>query len=315
MPLEPTHPALGARLFAALQYGLPKHLLSRVIYSVMRSQRRPLRNALLNVFLRGYRVNMSEAVQPDPFAYASFNDFFTRALRAEARPVVAEPDVLASPVDGTVSQCGDIAADLLLQAKGHHYSLDDLLAGDQAASARYRGGSFACIYLAPYNYHRIHMPCSGRLRNTVYVPGDLFSVNSKTVSAVPRVFARNERVICEFDTPAGPMALIAVGALFVGSMEMVHCGEINPPPRARTSAVAIATGAGTSFAKGAELGRFNMGSTVILLFGPGRVGWSREVRAQATLRMGQAIGEILQAATPAAQPCSDRQSARESVRE
>jgi phosphatidylserine decarboxylase len=300
---ELTRPSLGARLFAALQYGLPKHLLSRLVHSVTRSRRRPLRNALLKGFLRGYRVNMAEAVQPDPFAYPSFNDFFTRALRAEARPVAPEPHALASPVDGTVSQCGSIDADLLVQAKGHHYSLLELLAGDRAAAERYRGGSFACIYLAPYNYHRIHMPCSGRLRSTVYVPGELFSVNSKTVSAVPRVFARNERVICEFDTLAGPMALIAVGALFVGSMELVHCGEINPPPRDRAAPRTVSTGVGTSFAKGAELGRFNMGSTVILLFTAGQIAWGHELRAECPVRMGEAIGQMLaQAALASPKP-------------
>jgi phosphatidylserine decarboxylase len=292
MNQELTRPTVGARLFAALQYGLPKHLLSRLVHGITRSRRQSLRNALLRSFLRGYQVNMAEALQPDPFAYPSFNDFFTRALRAEARPIAPDPHVLASPVDGMVSQCGRIDSHLLLQAKGHHYSLDELLAGDAAASERYRGGSFACIYLAPYNYHRIHMPCSGQLRGTVYVPGDLFSVNHMTVTAVPRVFARNERVICEFETPAGPMAVVCVGALFVGSMEMVHCGEVNPPPRARPGPVTIADGVGTRFTKGAELGRFNMGSTVILLFGPGRIEWSEELRAQCPLRMGQAIGHI-----------------------
>lgn len=287
-----TELTLGARLFAGLQYALPKHLLSRLMYHLMRSQRPVLKKALVKGFLRGYRVDMSEAVQPDPLAYASFNDFFTRALKAEARPVTPEPHTLISPVDGTLSQCGPIDERVLIQAKGRDYSLDDLLAGDAAACERYRGGNFACIYLAPYNYHRIHMPYGGRLRSTLYVPGDLFSVNRMTVTAVPRVFARNERVICEFDTDAGPMAMIAVGALFVGSMSLVHCGEVNPPPRLRNAPLAIPTGVGTSYAKGDELGRFNMGSTVIMLFGPGRVAWGSKLTGACTLRMGEPIGEL-----------------------
>jgi phosphatidylserine decarboxylase len=295
---EEPGPTLGARLFAALQYVLPKHLLSRLIYKLMRSRAVPLRNALLRGFLRGYAVDMAEALQPDPFAYPSFNAFFTRALRAEARPLAAGSQTLLSPVDGTVSQRGSIDGDQLFQAKGRHYSLDELLAGDRAASERYRGGTFACIYLAPYNYHRIHMPCSGRLRSTVYVPGDLFSVNTMTVRTVPRVFARNERVICEFDTAAGPMALIPVGALFVGSMELVYCGEINPPPRLRRAPLAIPTGVGTHLAKGAELGRFNMGSTVILLFPPGAVALSAGLQALGTVRMGESMGELLLPASP-----------------
>jgi phosphatidylserine decarboxylase len=289
---------VGARAFAALQYALPKHLLSRLVHKVTRSRAVRLKNALLRGFLRNYRVDMSEALQADPFAYPSFNEFFTRALRPEARPIAAGQCELASPVDGTVSQCGSITADQLFQAKGHYYSLEELLAGDRAAAARYRAGSFACIYLAPYNYHRIHMPCSARLRSTTYVPGDLFSVNSMTVRTVPRVFARNERVICEFETVVGAMALIPVGALFVGSMEMVHCGEVNPPSQRRGAPVPIQTGAGAHFAKGAELGRFNMGSTVILLFQPGCVAWHRELRPLSTVRMGQSIAELRVQAPP-----------------
>ena len=301
---EPTSSEAGAsaRLFAALQYCLPKHLLSRLMHKLMRSRAEPVRNMLLRSFLRGYAVNMAEAAEPNPFAYASFNDFFTRALRAEARPLAGGPQTLISPVDGTVSQCGSILGGQLFQAKGHHYSLDELLAGDPAASERYRGGTFACIYLAPYNYHRIHMPCSGRLRSTVYVPGDLFSVNTMTVRTVPRVFARNERVICEFDTAVGPMALIPVGALFVGSMELVYCGEINPPPRRRRTPLSTDAGVGTYFTKGAELGRFNMGSTVVLLFPPGAVTLSSSLRAQSTVRMGEALGELQLPAGASAEP-------------
>lgn len=288
----PPEAGWGDRLFAALQYALPKHLLSRFIYSVMRCESPAIRRLIIGNFLRGYAVNMAEAAQSDPYAYRSFNDFFTRALRTDARPITAAADVIAGPVDGTLSQCGDIRAESLVQAKGHYYSLAELLANDTAAIDTYRDGSFACIYLAPYNYHRIHMPFAGRLRSTVYVPGDLFSVNAATVRAVPRVFARNERVICDFDTHAGRMAVILVGALFVGSMQTVHCGEINPPPRRRKSPQLIEQGAGREFTKGEELGRFNMGSTVVLLFQRNRVRWENTLVPELKVKLGEAIGRV-----------------------
>jgi phosphatidylserine decarboxylase precursor len=279
--------------FAGLQYVLPKHALSRVIYAVARSERPWVRNTFLRIFLSGYTLNMAEAVQPDPFSYRSFNDFFTRALRPDARPIDAGNDVVVSPVDGTVSQCGQLEDNLLLQAKGHRYSLQDLLAGDAEAVEAYRGGSFACIYLAPYNYHRIHMPYAGTARGNLYVPGDLFSVNATTVRAVPSVFARNERLICDFATPLGRMAVILVGALFVGSIETVHCGEVNPPPRGRKTPVRIATGVGQQFAKGEELGRFNMGSTVVLLFERNRLAWDPQLVAESRVQLGRGIARAV----------------------
>ncbi|MET0498420.1 MAG: archaetidylserine decarboxylase [Steroidobacteraceae bacterium] len=281
--------SVSDRLFAALQYVLPKHALSRMIYRVMRNESPTVKRLIITNFLKGYRVDMAEALQSDPLAYRSFNDFFTRALRPEARPIAEEPDAVVSPVDGTVSQCAPIHGDALIQAKGRSYTLNELLAGDAASVAAYRDGSFACIYLAPYNYHRIHMPFGGSLRSTVYVPGDLFSVNAATARAVPRLFARNERVICDFDTTIGRMAVIPVGALFVGSMETVYCGEINPPPRSSHGVYPIAKGVGQSFLKGAELARFNMGSTVVLLFQRDCVTWQNTVIPQATVRLGQVI--------------------------
>ncbi|HEY6643588.1 archaetidylserine decarboxylase [Povalibacter sp.] len=284
---------LGDRLFAGLQYVLPKHLLSRLIYSVMRTESPALRRLIIANFLRGYDVNMTEAVQSDPFAYRSFNDFFTRALRPDARPIAAGDDVVVSPVDGTLSQCGAIRDGQLLQAKGHDYSLLELLANDTAAAATYRNGSFACIYLAPYNYHRIHMPVAGTARSTVYVPGDLFSVNTATARTVPRLFARNERVICDFDTAFGRAAMILVGALFVGSMATVHCGEINPPPRRRKAPVTIDKGIGHPFAKGEELGRFNMGSTVVMLFQQDRIRWEPALAPQRKVVLGATIAQAI----------------------
>lgn len=277
------------RLFAALQYLLPKHLLSRCMYSIARSERPLIKNTLLRIFLKGYRINMAEAAQPNPFAYRSFNDFFTRALRAGARPIAASADVVVSPVDGTLSQCGELQSDSILQAKGHRYSLRQLLAGDEEAIAAYRDGSFACIYLAPHNYHRIHLPYGGTARANRYVPGDLFSVNAATARAVSAVFARNERLICDFDTALGRMAVILVGALFVGSIETVHCGEVNPPPQRRKTPVSIAAGVGRRFEKGEELGRFNMGSTVVLLFQRGRLKWDDALVPDSTVELGRAI--------------------------
>lgn len=282
--------SVGDRLFATLQHLLPKHLLSRVIYSVMRSESPALKRALIGGFLKGYRVNMAEAVQSDPFAYRSFNEFFTRPLRPGARTIAPGDDIIVSPVDGTVSQAGPIHDRAIIQAKGISYSLEELLANDADGARAYRNGSFACIYLAPFNYHRIHMPFGGRLLKTVYVPGDLFSVNAATARAVPRVFARNERVICEFETILGRMAVVLVGALFVGSMETVYAGEINPPPRPKRGAVPISKGIGQTFTKGAELGRFNMGSTVVLLFQENRASWEEFLQPQATVQLGSVIG-------------------------
>lgn len=284
---------LGDRLFALLQYLLPKHLLSRLIYRLMRQRSPFVKNTVLRIFLAGYRVDMSEAEQSDPYSYASFNEFFTRALRPGVRPIAADPQLIVSPVDGTVSQCGPIENDTIVQAKGQAYSLASLLGGDREMVETYRGGSFACLYLAPYNYHRIHMPMDGTVLRNTYVPGDLFSVNAATVRAVPRVFARNERLICDFDTHVGRMAVILVGALFVGSIETVHCGEVNPPPRGRKRIVPIAEGVGRSFQKGEELGRFNMGSTVILLFQSQRVRWDATLAPETQVRLGRAIGRVI----------------------
>jgi phosphatidylserine decarboxylase len=295
----PSRATLGDRLFAGLQYILPKHLLSRLIYALARSRAPFVKNTFLRIFLSQYDVNMNEAVQADPFAYPSFNEFFTRALKTDARPIAAAPELVVSPVDGRVSQCGLLEDDALIQAKGRYYTLLELLAGDTEAVAAYRGGSFACIYLAPFNYHRIHMPVPGAARASVYVPGDLFSVNAATARAVPRLFARNERLICEFDTPAGRMAMILVGALFVGSIETVHCGEVNPPPRRRKAPISLPQGLGREFAKGEELGRFNMGSTVVLLFERNRIRWDAGLVAGAPVRLGAPIARIVADATRA----------------
>ena len=283
---------MNDQAFAALQYALPKHWMSRGIYRLMRSTTPWVRNLTLDIFLRGYDVNMSEAVQSDPYAYPTFNAFFTRALKPEARPIANDDDAFVSPVDGTVSQCGAIDHDRVFQAKGQTYSLRTLLGGDAALADKYRDGSFATIYLAPYNYHRIHMPFAGTVRNTIYVPGDLFSVNASTARTVPSLFARNERLICEFDSPRGPFAMAFIGALHVGSMETTWCGEVNPPPRHKKAPVEIIAGRGASLAKGAEAGRFNMGSTVVIVTPPNFLTWSDTLRPNAIVRMGTRIGTV-----------------------
>jgi phosphatidylserine decarboxylase len=278
--------AIGGRLFVWLQYVLPQHALSRLILAATRVRTPWFKNLLTRGFLWLFSVDMSEAAQTDPYRYGSFNEFFTRALRAEARPIDAAPDTVASPVDGTVSECGAIDHDRLLQAKGRQYTLGELLA-QQPWARSFEGGSFATVYLAPFNYHRIHMPVRGTLRDTVYVPGRLFSVNSTTARCVPRLFACNERVLTLFDTEFGQFALVMVGALNVGSMATEWAGDITPAVRRVVTRI---PGPAVTLDKGAELGRFNMGSTVILLFEPQQVRWHPLLRAGSVLQLGQAIG-------------------------
>jgi len=281
----------GDALFARLQQSLPQHLLSRGMHALARSRQPVVRNAILRTVLRSYpQIDMHEALQPDPFAYDSFNAFFTRELRPGARPIVTDARTLAAPVDGTVSQLGATQAGQLLQAKGMQYSCAGLLA-DTPSAGRYLGGSFACLYLAPYNYHRIHMPCDGVLRATRYVPGQLFSVNAATARTVPDLFARNERVVCDFDTDDGPLCMVLVGALFVGSIETVYAGEINPPPGRRGQVRAIDAGVGRAFKRGEELGRFNMGSTVILLTGNPAT-FAPRVEPTEPVRLGQLLARF-----------------------
>lgn len=287
----------GARAFVALQYVLPQHAISALVHSVTRMRASWFKNLLIRAFMKGYSPDLSDAVHTDPLAYESFNAFFTRALRAGARPLDAAPGAIISPVDGTVSECGPIDGDRIVQAKGHDYSLGALLAGREELAVQYRGGRFATIYLAPYNYHRIHMPLPGVLRNAWFVPGALFSVNATTAAHVAGLFARNERVICQFDgvdgTPA--FALVMVGALNVGSMDTVWHGEVAPRrDRVVTELGASARQSPLTLAKGDEMGRFNMGSTVIVLLPPGAAEWSPELGAGRTLRLGERIGVLAQ---------------------
>ena len=286
-------PGVAGRAFVALQRLLPQHGISRIVLAATRSRVPAFKNALIRLFVRGFNPDMSDAVEREPTAYPSFNEFFTRALRAGTRPVDADPRAIVSPVDGTVSEAGTLSADRLLQAKGHEYTLRALLAGNPAWERSFAGGSFATIYLAPYNYHRIHMPLPGELRETFYVPGKLFSVNRTTAQLVPGLFSINERVFCGFDSGGLPWAIILVGALNVGSMATVWHGDVTPRwHRVVTPLPVDDVLAPTTLAKGEEMARFNMGSTVILLLPPGAAEWQDTLVAGRTLRMGERIGTL-----------------------
>jgi phosphatidylserine decarboxylase len=291
-------PGVAGRAFVALQHLLPQHGISRLVLAATRSRIPGFKNALIKLFVRGFKPDMSDAVQTEPTAYPSFNDFFTRALRPGTRPVDGDARAIVSPVDGTVSEAGVLRADRILQAKGHDYTLRALLAGNAAWERTFLGGAFATIYLAPYNYHRIHMALDGELRECFYVPGRLFSVNRTTARLVPGLFSRNERVFCGFDAGSMPWAIILVGALNVGSMATVWHGDVTPRRIREVTALPVSdalapTGLGPpSLKKGDEMARFNMGSTIILLFPPGAAEWQSTLVAGRTLRMGERIGTL-----------------------
>lgn len=282
---------LGARLFSALQYPLPHHLLSRLVHWLTRLSLGPLHRIAIRLFIRIMRVDMSDALNPDPAHYDSFNAFFTRALRPDARPIAKGALRFVSPVDGTISQLGSTSSGQLVQAKGHTYSLRELLLDDGVA-AEFANGRFMTIYLAPDNYHRIHMPAGGTLRLTRYLPGRLFSVNQATAACVPRLFARNERVACVFDSDEGAFAMVLVGALFVGSIETVWAGEITPGTARRPTSWQHQEQPDDPesliLARGQEMGRFNMGSTVILLDASSG-SWRPGLDTGSTLAMGEAL--------------------------
>lgn len=274
------------------QYLLPQHLLSRIMYRIARWRWQPWKKTVIRIFISHYNVDMSLAEQSDPEVYICFNDFFTRSLKSQLRPIDESPLSIASPVDGSVSQLGQIDKHALVQAKGKFFNLQTLLANDLDSVNHFTGGSFATIYLSPRDYHRIHIPLDAKLLKMTYVPGDLFSVNDSTAQVVDQLFARNERVICLFQTRFGLMACILVGAIFVGGMETVWHGQITPAAtrELRSWHYDDDTGIQTTFVKGEELGRFNMGSTVILLFEPGRINWTDKLQPGHAVQMGQVIG-------------------------
>lgn len=275
-----------------LQYALPHRLLSRLVYWGTRWTFAPWKNWLISTVVRNYGVDMAEAAQPDPLAYQHFNAFFTRKLRPGARQADADPAALLSPADGRISQAGRIVDGRIFQAKGQDYSTAELL-GDEAAAAPYRDGRFVTVYLSPRDYHRVHMPLAGTLRETVHVPGRIFSVAPFAVAAIPRLFARNERLVCHFDSPRGPFAVVMVGAILVSSVATVWDGLVIPPyaPSIRRKSFA---GQNVTLERFAEMARFNMGSTVVLLLPENRAELDTLVPQQA-VKVGQRLGVCAQA--------------------
>ncbi|MDP2716404.1 archaetidylserine decarboxylase [Rheinheimera sp.] len=276
-----------------LQYLMPKHLISRLVGKLAAAKLGWFTHFLINRFIKAYGINMAEAQFERAQDYASFNEFFTRPLKDGIRPLATEADIVAHPVDGCISQLGPIVQGQLVQAKNHSYSLQALLGGDIAAAEPFIGGDFATIYLAPKDYHRIHMPVSGTLRQMIYVPGDLFSVNPLTAENVPDLFARNERVVTIFDTELGPMALVLVGATIVASIETVWAGTVTPPagknvfrwtyPAQGKNAITLE--------KGAEMGRFKLGSTVVLAFAADKLQFLADQQPGTVTRMGAPFAE------------------------
>ena len=278
---------MSDRLAVWLQYLLPKRALTQFGGLVAGARGGALTTGIIRWFVGKYRVNMAEAADPDIRNYASFNEFFTRALTAGARPL-AKADLLC-PVDGAISQYGAIQRNQIFQAKGHHYSTTALVGGDAALAAQFDDGFFATLYLSPKDYHRIHMPCEGRLTRMVYVPGALFSVNPITARGVPGLFARNERVVCVFDTARGPLVLVLVGATIVGSMATVWHGVVNPP-RTRDVREWRYDGQNLVLQQGDEMGRFLLGSTVVMLFPKGRTSFNPEWVVGGAVRLGEMMG-------------------------
>lgn len=278
---------MSDRLAVLPQYLLPQRALTTFAGRIASAQAGSLTTALIRRFIARYGVDMSEAANPDIASYASFNDFFTRALRPGARPL-SKADLIC-PVDGAVSQFGAIDSDQIFQAKGHHYSTTALLGGDAALAAQFQNGHFATIYLSPRDYHRIHMPCHGQLRRMVHVPGALFSVNPTTARGVPGLFARNERVVCVFDSARGPFVMVLVGATIVGSMATVWHGVVNPPRTGTLRSWDYAGKPPVKLRQGDEMGRFLLGSTIVLLLPPGPLHFNADWAPAHPVRLGQAM--------------------------
>ena len=274
------------------QYILPHHALSRMMSKLTHCENKAWKNLFIKQIIRHYGVNMDEAQQPDINAYKSFNDFFTRDLKPSARQLTSEVNAIASPADGAVSQAGAISEGEIFQAKGKSYTALDLLGGSEERAKAFNNGVFTTIYLSPKDYHRLHMPLTGTLREMVHVPGRLFSVNTATTRSVPRLFARNERVVAIFDTEVGPMALILVGAIFVSSIETLWHGVVTPPSIQSVRSWEYKENAPT-LNIGEEMGRFNMGSTIIVLFANNKVQWDSEFIADKIVKLGEMIGKRL----------------------
>ena len=271
-------------------YPLPHHLLSRLVLWATRQESRAT-PAAIRWFARKFDVDMKDAVEEELGSYTSFNRFFTRALKPEARPIDQQANSICSPADGRISAIGEITDGQIYQAKGRDYSLDVLIGGDQSAAQRLANGGFTTIYLSPRDYHRLHMPVAGTLLSQTHIPGRLFSVGPHTVRALPNLFARNERVIAQFETEAGLMALVLVGAINVAAIETVWHGLVTPPQRRSMSTVNYPDEQAVNLAKGDEMGRFNMGSTIIVLM-ENPVAWRVDMQAGDAVRMGQFLGSL-----------------------
>lgn len=278
------------QLFIAFQYLVPQHALSRLVGYLAASELGFIKNTFINFFIKKFGINMREAQRQSADEFCCFNDFFTRELAEGVRPIAEGDNVLASPADGAVSQLGDIIDGRIFQAKGQSFSLHELLGGDAQLTDEFMGGKFNTIYLSPKDYHRVHMPTNGTLRQMIYVPGDLFSVNQTTAENVPRLFARNERLVAIFDTEHGPMAMVLVGAMIVAAIETVWAGRITPPLRER-KVVDYRITTPITLNKGDEMGRFLLGSTVVLCFAKDRIHWQATLAAESPVRMGEAIAQ------------------------
>ncbi len=286
---------LSNRIKIWFQKYAPKHAITRIVGKLAAAELNGLTTAIIKFFIKQYKIDMNEALHSDPTHFKTFNDFFVRELQQDVRPVVEGNDIITHPADARVSQFGDIKDGRLIQAKNHSFSAQELLGGDIELYEEFEDGHFATLYLSPSDYHRVHMPCDGVLRKMIYVPGDLYSVNPLTAENVPNLFARNERVVCIFDTEFGPMAQILVGATIVGSIELVWSGTVTPPagntihswdyPAQGTTAVILK--------KGQEMGRFKLGSTVINLFARGSIKFDDSVSNDVKTVLGTAYAHVL----------------------
>ncbi len=284
--------AMNRMLFIALQRLAPQHLISRSAGLLASTSNTTIKNLFIRWFVDRYKVDMSEALVEDATAYRNFNAFFTRALKPGARPIDPNVNSVISPADGAVSQLGRIESGRVFQAKGQTFSVLELLGGDADAAAAFAYGEFITVYLSPRDYHRVHMPFAGTLTKMTYVPGDLFSVNTVTAEEVPRLFSRNERVVCHFNTSVGPMVVVLVGAMIVASIETTWAGLV-APLRRKIISTRYADVQPVHLAKGDELGRFLLGSTAIVLFPRGTVSWNSDLAALEPVKMGEAIGQLI----------------------
>jgi len=275
------------------QYLLPHHALSGLMSKLTHCENKPWKNLFIRQIIKHYGVNMDEALEPDINAYLSFNHFFTRELKPGVRPLNTEDGAIVSPADGVVSQAGNITNGDIFQAKGKSFTAIDLLGGSAERAEPFNNGVFSTIYLSPKDYHRMHMPLTGTLREMVHIPGRLFSVNSATTRSVPGLFARNERVAAIFDTEAGPMALVMVGAIFVSSIETVWHGVVTPPSVSSVMTWNYQNNKAQTLQKGEEMGRFNMGSTIIMLFGKDAAQWGENFTADRPVKLGEKVGQVI----------------------